>query len=182
MLFALAQWMLTINLDEQIDTQRANHLLKVTQLVSDFEPLSTAPILVLGTRRKGISVPSHGLLSKLELKFGKPDCHRLVPMPLCLLKSQPTPGPAPSVCCKNKIYMCQLSQSYSYAPLHQEIGQGKLCTLKPLPLSDTIPSPWSLIHVVGPPPHLTTFLSCRMAWEAPWFPFHPMSIPHPEVF
>ena len=35
MLFALAQWMLTINLDEQIDTQKANHLLKVTQLVSD---------------------------------------------------------------------------------------------------------------------------------------------------
>ena len=107
MLFALAQWMLTINLDEQIDTQKANHLLKVTQLVSDFKPLFTAPILVLRTRRKGTFVPSQGLLSKLELKFGKPDCYRyaeiLVPVPSGLLKSQPTPGPAPSVCFKNKI-------------------------------------------------------------------------------
>ena len=120
MLFALAQWMLTINLDEQIDTQKANHLLKVTQLVSDFKPLSTAPILVLRTRRKGTVVPSRGLLSKLELKFGKPDCYRyaeiLVPVPSGLLKSQPTPSPAPSVCFKNKICVCQLSQSYSYAP------------------------------------------------------------------
>ena len=67
-------------------------------LVSVFEILSIAPILVLGTRRKGTPVSYHGLLSKLELKYGKPDCHRyaevLVPVPSCLPKSPTSPWPS----------------------------------------------------------------------------------------
>lgn len=106
-----------------------------------FEPLSVVPVLVLGTTRKRTSIPSHGLLSKQELKSMNPDCHRYVRFPLLCPLVCWNPPSASSVGVLSKYTFSLCVSCYGLIPMH--LGHCMLCLLLLLLL---IPARVNFVH------------------------------------